>query len=57
MKKTLESSEKKVYSSPQIERIALDNEISLALTSPEAPPIWAKNQDNHNNDLFKSNVG
>jgi len=57
MKKTLESSEKKVYSSPQIERIALDNEISLALTSPEAPPAWTKNEGNQNKDPFKTNVG
>jgi len=57
MKTTIESTEKKVYSSPQIERILLDNEISLVLSSPEAPPVWSENKENYTNDPFKTNVG
>ncbi|HEY5592444.1 MAG TPA: hypothetical protein VIK55_15685 [Paludibacter sp.] len=57
MKTTIESTEKKVYSSPQIERILLDNEISLVLSSPEVPPVWSENKENYTNDPFKTNVG
>jgi len=57
MKTTIESTEKKVYSSPQIERIKLDNEISLALESPASPPLWSENKEYFNNDPFKNNVG
>ncbi len=57
MKTTIESTEKKVYSSPQIERILLDNEISLALESPANPPVWSENKENYTNDPFKTNVG
>jgi hypothetical protein len=57
MKTIIESSEKRSYRSPQIERIILDNEISLALTSPEALPLWSENKENNNNDPFKMNVG
>jgi len=57
MKTSIESTEKKVYSSPQIERILLDNEISLVLSSPESLPDWSENKENFNKDPFKTNVG
>jgi len=57
MKTIIEISEKKGYRSPKMERVTLDNEISLALSSPGAPPAWSKNQDNTKNDPFKTNVG
>ena len=57
MIKSLKTTEKKVYSSPQIERILLDNEISLVLSSPEVPPVWSENKENYTNDPFKTNVG
>jgi len=57
MKITIESTEKKVYCSPQIERITLDNEISLTMESPADPPVWSENQEHFNNDPFKTNVG
>jgi hypothetical protein len=59
MKKNSERTEKKVYSSPQIERVTLDNEISLTMesSSPADPPVWTKNQDNSNHDPFKTNMG
>jgi len=49
-------SERQTYSSPQIERIKLDNEISLVLSSLEAPgdPGDASlTPDYFNNDPFK----
>jgi len=57
MKTTIESTEKKVYCSPQIERIRLDNEISLALESPASPPLWSENQEHYTNDPFKTDIG
>jgi len=57
MKKYIETTERKVYSSPQIERITLDNEISLVLESPAVPPVWSENKEYFNNDPFKTNVG
>jgi len=57
MKTNIKSTEKKVYSSPIIERIKLDNEISLILSSPAVPPVWSENKDNYTNDPFKTNVG
>jgi len=56
MKKNIETTEKKVYRSPQIERIALDNEISLVLQSPASPPVWSENKEYFNNDPFKTNI-
>jgi hypothetical protein len=49
--------EKKDYRSPQIERITLDNEISLVLQSPASPPIWSENQENAKNNPFKTDIG
>jgi len=57
MKTIIENTEKKVYSSPQIERITLDNEISLVLESPAVPPVWSENKENYTNDPYKTNVG
>jgi len=57
MKTTNKISKKKYYSTPQIEQILLDNEISLALAStpPEGPdetnlsPAYLKNDPLRNN--------
>jgi len=58
MEKNIKRTEKKSYSSPQIERITLDNEISLTLeSSPADPPTWSENKEYFNNDPFKTNVG
>jgi len=57
MKINIENTKKKVYNSPQIERITLDNEISLILSSPGVPPVWSENKENYSNDPFKKNVG
>ena len=63
MKTNIEITEKKTYSSPQIERIKLDNEISLVLesTDPAGEPGgggWVMNAPEHfNNDPFKTNLG
>lgn len=56
MKTNIETTDKKVYHTPEIERIALDNEISLELESPAALPLWSENQDNSANDPFKQSV-
>lgn len=57
MKTTIESTQNKVYSSPQIERIFVDIEISLVLSSPQDPPDWSENQENLTNDPLNTNVG
>jgi hypothetical protein len=51
--------EKREYTAPLIERIQLDNDISLALESP--PPVGPGESMNSipeyfNNDPFKSNI-
>ncbi len=64
MKTKMENIQKRTYSSPQIERIELDNEISLALesaTPPEAPgyeggSLGSNAPDYFNNDPFKTNL-
>ncbi len=51
---------KKVYLSPQIECVKLDNEISLALESapPEGPDEVMNNTPNYfNTDPFKNQLG
>jgi hypothetical protein len=57
--KTIEiKKEKRTYNSPKIDRIRLDNEISLALES--APPSDEGQNitpEYFNNDPFKSNLG
>ena len=60
MKTTRDVYRKLTYFSPQIERIKLDNEISLALES--TPPLGPGETMNSvpeyfNNDPFKSNLG
>jgi len=60
MKTNIENKEKKTYSPPQIERIQLDNEISLALESnfPMGEPGgFSKAHEYFNNDPFKTNLG
>ena len=63
MRTQIENKTKRAYIVPQIERIVLDNEISLALEStPLAPPpgpFESMNQapDYFNNDPFKTNLG
>ena len=51
---------KRIYSFPQIERIKLDNEISLSLESsnPEGEPAdnMLKAPEYFNNDPFKHNM-
>jgi len=53
------SSEKRAYSSPQIDQIKLDNEISLVLSSLDAPgdPEVLNAPEYFNNDPFKNNIG
>ena len=51
---------KRPYISPTIERVGLDNEISLALESdpPSGPDETSLNGPEYfNNDPFKTNVG
>jgi hypothetical protein len=60
MKTTKENTPKRTYSSPIIEQIKLDNEISLALES--TPPVFELSKNSaapefFNNDPFKTNVG
>jgi len=60
MKTNIENKDKKTYCPPQIERIRLDNEISLVLQSdlnPDGEPVWSSKAEHLNNDPFKSNLG
>jgi len=57
MKTTIKTTAKRVYHSPHIERIVLDNEISLVLQSPASPPGWSENLEKATNDPFKTPVG
>jgi len=57
MKKKIETIAKKTYIAPQIERIKLDNDISLVLESN--PPLgpgesFSKAPEYFNNDPFKN---
>jgi len=51
--------EKRIYSSPIVERIKLDNEISLILESTplEGPGELTSAPEYFNNDSFKTSVG
>jgi hypothetical protein len=60
MKTQIVNTAKRTYLAPQIERIKLDNEISLALesTPPEGPgEPTSQAPEYFNNDPFKSNLG
>ena len=60
MKTNIETTEKKSYSPPKLERIQLDNESSLTLASDDSPigdPGFSKAPEYFNNDPFKNNVG
>lgn len=62
MKAKNENTIKSAYISPQIERIQLDNEISLALEStpsvdPPLGPGGFGQAEHFNNDPFKTNLG
>jgi hypothetical protein len=60
MKSNNMNTEKRMYSSPTIERIRLDNEISLALesTPPEGPGETASCAPEYfNNDPFRTTLG
>jgi len=48
--------EKRVYCTPQIDKIKLDNEISLVLMSdPDEPGLSSISPEYFNNDPFKTN--
>jgi len=61
MKTINRSKKKRVYMPPVVERIQLDNEISLALASNPATPDSGDEVYNapfyFNNDPFKTNLG
>ena len=60
MNTKIENTAKRSYKLPQIERIKLDNEISLAMESnpPSGPGELLGNIPEHlNNDPFKTNHG
>ncbi len=60
MKTIKEDKEKNVYFPPLVERIRLDNEISLALESaPGDPETYStlSSPDYFNNDPYKTNFG
>lgn len=58
MKTTNDISKKRCYSTPQIEQILLDNEISLALESapPAGPDETNLSPEFIKNDPFKDNL-
>ncbi|MBP1677603.1 MAG: hypothetical protein H6Q20_2162 [Bacteroidetes bacterium] len=57
MKKNIIQVEKKAYSLPQIEMIKLDNEISLALSSPASlPDDFGDNLMQPDGNPFKGNL-
>jgi hypothetical protein len=59
MKTMKQDIQKRVYSTPQLERVVLDNEISLILQSviPPGPGDEGRNTPSHfNNDPFKTNM-
>jgi hypothetical protein len=56
----MKTTEKRMYSSPEIVCVEFDNEIALALESspPEGPGEGASlTQEYMNNDPFKTNIG
>jgi hypothetical protein len=60
MNKNKSAHKAKEYISPSIQRIELDNEISLALSSnisPDGEPTWSYNAQQYTNDPFKPEIG
>lgn len=59
MKATIENTEKKVYCSPHIMSVKLDNDISLQLESdpPKGPDEGYNIPDCFNSDPYKNNLG
>jgi len=59
MKTNIKNIVKQSYSSPQIDRIKMDNEISLVLESlaPDEEPDWTNVLGNDKNDPFKTLAG
>lgn len=60
MRTNIEKSKKRTYNSPTIERIKLDNEISLVLQSaPDDPEKYSSTSapEYFNNDPFKTTIG
>jgi hypothetical protein len=59
MKTQIENNKKRTYKMPNIERIKIDAEISLALesTPPEGPDETSQAPECFNNDPFKTNLG
>jgi len=57
MNSTNKTIEKKIYNTPLVECVKLDNEISLQLESePPIGPYESKAPDHFNNDPFKTNI-
>ena len=53
------TTEKKQYVQPLLERVKLDNEISLQLESPAGEPTdedWKSSNNSFNNDPYKGNM-
>jgi hypothetical protein len=50
---------KREYCAPNVEKVCIDNEISLILESE--PPVYGNNlnkmPESFNNDVFKGNIG
>lgn len=56
----IKMAEKRLYNSPQINCIKLDNEISLTLdssTAPDDPEASLKAPEYFNSNPFKTNIG
>lgn len=58
MKTKIEKVQKRTYFAPQIERVILDNEISLALESPPLGPFEtsATSTEYFSNDPYKNHM-
>lgn len=57
----METTQKRIYKTPQVERIRLDNEISLVLQSDVSPfgdpEANLQTKDSYDNDPFKISIG
>jgi hypothetical protein len=58
MNTNIENIKRRIYSSPLIDCVKLDNEISLVLESaqPEGDPTFTKVPEYFNNDPFRNNL-